>query len=69
MRAKNLSRASLDTKMAHVKEIYAYITAVSVKQGKLLPLADIQGDGTRFDRKLFAETYEVIQSVLPKQFQ
>ena len=50
-----------------ISVIYDRITAITVKQGRLLPASLIYGDGTKFfnDRKLFNTVYDEIKKVLP----
>jgi hypothetical protein len=41
-----------------VSKIYDYIVAVTIKQGRLLPIKDLYGDGTRW-----SHNYDVFSSV------
>ena len=49
-----------------IGKIYDYIVAVTTKQGKLLPIDILYGDGSRFnnDKKLFIIVYEKIKEIL-----
>jgi hypothetical protein len=49
-----------------IGKIYDYIVAVTIKQGKLLPVEILYGDGSRFnnDSKLFILVYEKIKEIM-----
>ena len=49
-----------------VSKIYDYIVAVTIKQGRLLPMKDLYGDGTRWNnnKKTFTVVYNQIKELI-----
>lgn len=47
-------------------KMYDYIVDVTIKQGRLLPMRDLYGDGSRWkhERNLFKSVYESIKELL-----
>jgi hypothetical protein len=57
---------STESKRDLASKIYDYIVNVTIVQGRLLPMNDLYGDGTRWkkDKELFKLVYDQIKQLI-----